>query len=771
MTPERLCQIRNLFETVVHRPPQEQDAFLQEACRDDPELRSEVAKLLSAHAHSPQFMETPIVESHSFPVPELLIHMEGRRIGAYQIVREIGRGGMGKVYLAERADRAFQKQVALKMVRAGPGAEEILRRFLQEREILASLDHPHIARLLDGGTTEDEIAYLVMEYVEGTAIVEHCNARRLNITARLELFQVVCEAIAYAHQHGVVHRDLKPSNILVTKEGEVKVLDFGIAKLLRTGFEETVLETRQGLLLMTPEYASPEQVKGEPITFAADVYVLGVLLYELLTGCCPYRLKSRLIQEVARAICDEEPTRPSAVVTLAGANSKDEAHESSTDPEQISAVREGNVTQLKRRLAGDLDHILLQALRKEPERRYRSVGELREDITRHLKSVPVRARKIGVVDRTRKLLARNKRSLVLALLTAMSVILLAIAAQVAAHRIRTDRDQRTLTTALEATLSAAADPSRIPMDKLHMAVLRDPTGKIATLAKRATIRVDVQLLPNLDPASEAPNVRLAVRRLFDIGQPAPVTVQFEGRYDNGSWRPLRSMQCSCDAQRPGISSETSFGALFGQYSLSPDFHRLEFRANITGEGFTENRQAGTFDLRAVAGMSASYPTALSEHDCRPTILQGFRLDRVLITEMISQTSLGNDISKIELFGRFDARVDCPVIGELSIYDKGQANALLRIPIAVGGGIIRLGLGFSYASQTNPGIRAATYIRMDSSGRFQLRTSRKIAVGATKGLAEFQPSQSLARHLRLFDRYLAVPLRFPIEIVVRHAEGG
>src|SRR5204863_9694351 len=286
----------------------------------------------------------------------------GRRVGSYRVVREVGRGGMGAVYLAERADSAFHKRVAVKVVKRGMDTDFILRRFRHERQILASFDHPNIARLLDGGTTEEGLPYFVMEYVEGLPIDASCDTQALSIIERLKLFRHVCAAVTYAHRHTVIHRDIKPSNILVTSDGTPKLLDFGIAKILQPGGGPEALMTMTGVRPMTPEYASPEQVRGEPVTTASDVYSLGIVLYELLVGRSPYRFTSRSPLDVAREITDTEPPRPSTAV----AGGKDLKF----DP---TGVRNSKA------LKGDLDTIVLMALRKEPERRYRSVEQFSED--------------------------------------------------------------------------------------------------------------------------------------------------------------------------------------------------------------------------------------------------------------------------------------------------------------------------------------------------------------------------------------------------------
>jgi serine/threonine protein kinase len=388
MTPERLRQIRNLFEAVVERPPDTRGTFLAESSAGDADLHAEVERLLAAHQHDTDLLPAPAIPAAN---PQRL---EGRRVGPYEILREIGQGGMGTVYLAVRADHAFRKQVALKIVRPEAGSQEILRRFQQEREIMATLDHPNIARLLDGGSTEQGLPYFVMEYVAGEPIDIYCDRHKLNVAARLELFRNVCAAVEYAHRGGFVHRDLKPANILVTAAGTAKLLDFGIAKVLRATDDATVYVTRTGLHLMTPEYASPEQVRGEAVTGLSDVYSLGAILYELLTGHRPYQMHSRLFHEIVRVICEEPPTRPSTAVG---------------QPEDTaSRARDASPAELRRQLTGDLDNILLKSLSKEPLERYRSVGQLDEDVQRHLQGQPVLARGDTLTYRIGKLLQRYK---------------------------------------------------------------------------------------------------------------------------------------------------------------------------------------------------------------------------------------------------------------------------------------------------------------------------------------------------------------------------
>src|SRR5262245_3321859 len=275
VTPERLLQVQEAYETVIEQDPPRRDGALAAICAGDEDLRREVERLLNLPVEAKDFLETPPPPLQTLNPSDSLA---GKRAGAWRLIREIGRGGMGAVYLAERADDSFHKQVAVKIV--SPAWGELVDRFRQEREILAALDHPSIARLLDGGATEDGLQYLVMEYVEGAPITEYCDQRKLSIDDRLKLFRRVCEAVQYAHRNLVVHRDLKPGNIFVNSDGAIKLLDFGIARLLRP--EDQSSASQQTLHLMTIDYASPEQVRGDTITTSSDVYSLGVTLYKLL---------------------------------------------------------------------------------------------------------------------------------------------------------------------------------------------------------------------------------------------------------------------------------------------------------------------------------------------------------------------------------------------------------------------------------------------------------------------------------------------------------
>jgi serine/threonine protein kinase len=435
MTPERWQEVKDLLQSVLEQPTGEQTAFLNQAAGRDDHLRQEVESLLEFQEGNENFIETSALEITARSVgAEAQDDMTGTQIGPFQVEREIGRGGMGAVYLAQQNDNHYQRQVAIKVIKRGMDSDEIVRRFRNERQILANLTHPNIAGLYSGGTTAAGLPFFVMEFVEGRPINEYCEVQGLSIEERLKLFRTVCSAISYAHQNLVIHRDLKPSNILVTDDCVPKLLDFGIAKLLNADDAPEVQMTETLLRVMTPEYASPEQARGQRMTTASDVYSLGVVLYELLTGRRPYRLKNLLPHEIAQIISEGVPERPSTAISRAEETSEGNVPESTRTAQSTGNTRPGELAKLRRSLRGDLDNIVLMAMRKDPARRYQSVEQFSEDIRRHLERLPVRARKDTFDYRASKFIQRNRLGVAAAALVILVVLAGILATRWQAHR-------------------------------------------------------------------------------------------------------------------------------------------------------------------------------------------------------------------------------------------------------------------------------------------------------------------------------------------------
>ncbi|HEX3084925.1 MAG TPA: serine/threonine-protein kinase, partial [Pyrinomonadaceae bacterium] len=496
MQTERWTQLKDLVSEALEHEPAEWHAWLAANCAGDRDLQAEAMSLLQNQNQVAAFIETPAVSRglEIIAEDEDQRSLVGKRVGSYVLVREIGHGGMGSVFLAERPDQ-FRQQVAIKLVRPGIASADVLRRFRQERQILAALDHPNIARLLDGGVTDEGLPYLVLDYVDGQAINQYAQRQQLSVTDRLKLFRIICSAIAYAHQSLIIHRDIKPSNILVTEEGVPKLLDFGIAKLLDPDLSETAGHTATELKVMTPEYASPEQIKGEQVTTATDTYSLGVLLYELLTGHRPHRFKSRRPDEVARIICEEEPERPS--LSLSRVEDKANSNGASADaiiPESVGMARREQPEKLRRLLSGDLDNIVLMAMRKEPERRYASVEQFSEDLRRHLEGLPVVAHKDTFSYRATKFVRRHKAGATAAALVIIAVISGIAATAWQARTARRERDKEQYINAfLQDMLGAAAPEVRGP-DVREIDVLNEASKRAKTeLADKPEIMADVLL--------------------------------------------------------------------------------------------------------------------------------------------------------------------------------------------------------------------------------------------------------------------------------------
>jgi tetratricopeptide (TPR) repeat protein len=430
-------RIQSLFLSAADLPPGEQARVLDEACEGDAELREEVESLLASDRRQGSRIASAV--GHEVVLLCEGPNLTGCRLGAYRVVTEIGRGGMGTVYLATRDDDQYSKQVAIKVVKRGMDTAEVLGRFRRERQILANLDHPFIARLLDGGTTPDGRPYFAMEHVEGRPIDVYCRERSLDVGSRVRLFLRVCEAVSYAHRNLVVHRDLKPGNILVTAEGVPKLLDFGVAKLLAGDHEADFTITAVSVGPLTPEYSSPEQILGQPITTATDVYALGTILYELLTGSRAHKITTSTASEIERIVCHTEVPRARSIAPG---------------------------------LHSDLDNILLLAMRKEQDRRYHSVDHLAEDLRRHLDGLPVAARGDSLAYRAQKFLRRNALPV-----TALAAVLVSVlgGAVTALHQTRVAQGE----TALRVKERDRAEEQRRAAEREHATAERERASAIA----------------------------------------------------------------------------------------------------------------------------------------------------------------------------------------------------------------------------------------------------------------------------------------------------
>lgn len=437
MTPERWQQIRVVLDEVLGAQPEQRTALLELGCNGDTALRREIDSLLiGGSGCTEEFLGLPALVA-TILGENSATSWVGRNIGPYRIIEPLGEGGMGTVYRAARADEQYEKQVAIKIVKHGLDTPFALDRFRAERQILANLEHPNIARLLDGGATENGLPYVVMELIDGLPIDRFCDSHQLSIEERLRLFHTVCLAVQYAHQHLIVHRDLKPGNIFVTSEGTPKLLDFGIAKVLDPeAIPSRVEPTMDFIRLLTPEYGSPEQVRGEAITTATDVYSLGVVLYRLLTGRHPYSLDGRSPEAIMRAICEIEPTKPSAMHEFVEVAEAPNDGWSMAERSQSKYVDSKSIS---KRLRGDLDNIILMSLRKDPRRRYASAEQFAEDIRRHLASMPVMARRDTFRYHASKFIGRHTFGVAAATLVA---IVLVASLLVTMHEAHVARQQR-----------------------------------------------------------------------------------------------------------------------------------------------------------------------------------------------------------------------------------------------------------------------------------------------------------------------------------------
>ena len=534
MELSRWGEIKEILHTAMNLSSEERSEFLDRVCGEDDRLRGEIEAYLRPDPLRFAALDHPVFGFQELGKQDLT----GKQIDQYRLLTELGRGGMGVVYLAVRADDVYNKQVAVKILKWDQDIEYIFRRFLRERQILANLDHPFIARLLDGGTTEDGLPYYVMEFVKGKPIHDYCNDRNFTVRQRLDLFQRVCDAVQYAHQNLVVHRDLKPGNILVNEEGEPRLLDFGIAKLLA---EEPFSHSRltvTGVRAMTPQYASPEQIRGEPITTAADIYSLGVLLFELLTGRLPFQFQNKTDPEMQHIFRRDAPPPPSSVAARRG--TPDQTH-AARESKAIADYRGSDHAKLSGILSGDLDKIVLMALRGEPERRYASAEQFSQDIDYYLNGFPVRAEKDTFRYRSIKFIKRRRFALT-GFAMAFTILLGALFLSIFQNktiiaqrdRVQKEKERMTLISEFLVDLFELSDPyqaadetvdARLLLDKAFMEIenelARDPETRAALMSNLGRIYTNLGIADKAEPLlSHA----LAARKRF-LGENHPDVAQ------------------------------------------------------------------------------------------------------------------------------------------------------------------------------------------------------------------------------------------------------
>ena len=576
LTVERWLRVEPILDRALELPPAARASFLDEACADDSGLRADAEALLDAERRSASFLETPaaamLLTGDAMPAshPSIL----GTTVGPYRLVSELGKGGMGTVYLAERADGQFDQRVALKLIRGGADMPDLIARFLHERQILARLEHPNIARLLDGGLTADGEPYFAMELVDGAPITTYCVERDLPIEQRLQLFRAAAEAVAYAHRNLVVHRDLKPSNMMVATDGQVKLLDFGIAKLLAEPEDGL---TRAGLYVLTPEYAAPEQVRGETITTATDVYMLGAVLYELLSGQRAHRFAQHTPADLAHVICDQDPVPPSTAATAVRGTRAATGGGSAAETEPRG---------LRRVLRGDLDNIVMKALRKEPDRRYASVDALIDDLDRYQHGLPVRARRASVAYRASKFVRRNRLAV-----AAAAVLLVSLVGGMTA----TSRQAR-----LAALESAKAE--QVKNFVLDLFALSDPdlsNGAEITarqLLARGGERVDEELADQPELQAEM----LAVLGIIE---------QKLGMYDDAAARVQRALEL--ERQQHGPKHASVAARLHDLGGIEVDRSRLDEAERLHREALALRRELFGHDHTEVARSTAALAAVLN----------------------------------------------------------------------------------------------------------------------------------------------------------------
>jgi eukaryotic-like serine/threonine-protein kinase len=585
MTPERWIRVKEVFAAALEQEAAHRASYVEQACSGDDELRTEVISLLEAHDTAGAFIEEEAAQriglASAVPRKEWI----GQRLGPYRIVDEAGRGGMSQVFKAVRDDEQYEKQVAIKLLKPGLDTESLLRRFKAERQILAQLSHPHIAHLLDGGATEDGAPYLVMEYIEGNPIDVYCDVKQLGVNERLDLFRDLCSAVHYVHQHLMVHGDIKGGNVFVTEQGIVKLLDFGIAKLL--GPTPSAVREATGFMALTPEYASPEQVRGEPITTASDIYSLGVLLYRLLSGALPYEATGSTTWALAKQICEHDPRPPSVT-----------AEEATTGYGRFAKT-----------LRGDLDNIVLKALKKAPEERYPSAEQFAEDLRRYLRGFPVTARADTTGYRIRKFAQRHRSAAVAGALFVVALIAGIVTTSWQAHRAEVQRLRA------ERHLNEVRELTSIYLAEVYDAVAFLPGG---TKARKLLVENSVKYLAGLErEAQDSPQLQrdlaVAYDRLADVqGDYIGANIgDTEGALESHRRalrlrRALAQSEPSQDARRELLRSCVKLSELLMGQSTVPEALSLGREGAQVADSLLQDKSASSRDRRYAAAAYMNY---------------------------------------------------------------------------------------------------------------------------------------------------------------------
>jgi tetratricopeptide (TPR) repeat protein/tRNA A-37 threonylcarbamoyl transferase component Bud32 len=584
MTPERWSRVKEVFAAALEQEAARRASFVEEACVGDSELRTEVISLLEAHDTAGAFIEEEAAQRIGLG-SAIKKDWIGRRLGPYRIVAEAGRGGMSQVFKAVRDDEQYEKQVAIKLLKPGLDTDSLLRRFKAERQILAQLSHPNIAHLLDGGATEEGAPYLVMEYIEGNPIDVYCDVRQLGVTERIDLFRDLCAAVHYVHQHLMVHGDLKGGNVFVTEQGVVKLLDFGIAKLL--GPTPTAARDATGFLALTPEYASPEQVRGEQITTASDIYSLGVLLYRLLCGALPYEATGSTTWQLAKQICEHDARPPSVT-----------AAEATTGYGRFAKI-----------LRGDLDNIVLKALKKSPDERYPSAEQFAEDLRRYLRGFPVAARPDTTGYRVRKFAQRHRSAAVAGTLFVVALIAGVITTGWQAHRAEVQRQRA------ERHLNEVRELTSVYLAEVYDAVAVLPGG---TKARKLLVENSIKSLAGLErEAQDSPQLQrdlaVAYDRLADVqGDYIGANIgDTEGALESHRHalrlrRALVEHDPTVDARRELLRSAVKLSELLMGQSTVPEALSLAREGAEMGDSLLQDKNTSARDRRYAAAAFMNY---------------------------------------------------------------------------------------------------------------------------------------------------------------------